>query len=421
MTALFFYQCLSILFYPFILLLILFRLSKGKENKSRIHERLGFPKKARPEGKLVWMHGASVGECLSMLPLVKKLLEEDKTLHVMVTSGTVTSADLMQKRLPDRAFHQFIPIDTPLAARRFVKHWNADAILWFESDFWPNILKAIYKNKKPLILLNGRISDKSFERWQKFPHIIQSIQSLFTLSFGQTTEDARRLKILGAQDVISTGNLKFAAVNPPFDAQELEKIHQKIGSRPVWCMASTHDDEETQGAEVHLELIKKFPNLLTVFVPRHPHRADSIIQMLQKKGLKVARRSLNEEITPSTNVYLADTIGEMGLLYQIAPVVFVGGSLIKFGGQNMLEPMRLSRTVLIGPHAFNFREIVKTAKEKQALIEVSDKKELQSELEKFFTNPQTYHSMQETAHLLATSEMAVLDRVWDILHTRFNL
>ncbi len=421
MTALFFYQCLSILFYPFILLLILFRLSKGKENKARIHERLGFPKKARPEGKLVWMHGASVGECLSMLPLVKKLLEEDKTLHVMVTSGTVTSADLMQKRLPDRAFHQFIPIDTPLAARRFVKHWNADAILWFESDFWPNILKAIYKNKKPLILLNGRISDKSFERWQKFSHIIQSIQSLFTLSFGQTAEDARRLKILGAQDVISTGNLKFAAVNPPFDAQELEKIHQKIGSRPVWCMASTHDDEETQGADIHLELIKKFPNLLTVFVPRHPHRADSIIQMLQKKGLKVARRSLNEEITPSTNVYLADTIGEMGLLYQIAPVVFVGGSLIKFGGQNMLEPMRLSRTVLIGPHAFNFREIVKTAKEKQALIEVSDKKELQSELEKFFTNPQMYHSMQETAHLLATSEMAVLDRVWDILHTRFNL
>ena len=421
MTALFFYQCLSILLYPFILLLLLFRLYKGKENKNRINERLGFPKKKRPEGKLVWMHGASVGECLSMLPLVKKLLDEDKNLHVMVTSGTVTSADLMQKRLPERAFHQFIPIDTPLAAKRFVKYWNADAILWFESDFWPNMLRAIFKNKKPLILLNGRISDKSFQRWQKFPHIIKSIQSLFTLSFGQTAEDARRLKVLGAQDIISTGNLKFAAVNPPFDAQELKKIHQKIGTRPVWCMASTHDDEETQGADIHLELIKKFPNLLTVFVPRHPHRADAIAQMLQKKGLTVARRSLKQDITETTNVYLADTIGEMGLLYQIAPVVFVGGSLIKFGGQNMLEPMRLSRTVLIGPHAFNFREIVKTAKEKQALIEVEDKNELKLELEKFFTNPQMYQIMQKTAHQLATSEMEVLNRVWDILHTRFSL
>lgn len=421
MTALFFYQCLSILLYPFILLLLLIRLSKGKENKERINERLGFPKKKRPEGMLVWMHGASVGECLSMLPLVKKLLEENPNLHIMVTSGTVTSADLMQKRLPERAFHQFIPIDTPLAARRFVKHWNADAILWFESDFWPNILKAIYKNKKPLILLNGRISDKSFERWQKFPRIIKSIQSLFTLSFGQTAEDARRLKVLGAQDVVSTGNLKFAAVNPPFDAQELKKIHTSIGSRPVWCMASTHDDEETQGADIHLELVKKFPNLLTVFVPRHPHRADAIIQMLHKKGLTVSRRSQKEEITQNTNVYLADTIGEMGLLYQIAPAVFVGGSLIKFGGQNMLEPMRLSRTVLIGPHAFNFREIVKTAKEKKALIEVEDKTGLQLELEKFFSNPEAYKTMQETAHQLATSEMTVLDRVWDILHTRFNL
>lgn len=421
MTALFFYQCLLILLYPIILLLLFYRLLKGKENKARLHERLGFPKKERPEGKLIWMHGASVGECLSMLPLVKKLLDEDKNLHIMVTSGTVTSADLMQKRLPERAFHQFIPVDTPLAANRFVKHWNADAILWFESDFWPCILKAIYKNKKPLILLNGRISDKSFARWQKFPHIIKIIQSLFTLSFGQTIEDARRLKVLGAQDVVSTGNLKFAAVNPPFDAEELKKIHQSIGDRPVWCMASTHDDEETQGADIHLELIKKFPNLLTVFVPRHPNRAENIIQMIQKKGLTVAQRSKHETITEKTNVYLADTIGEMGLLYQIAPIVFVGGSLIKFGGQNMLEPMRLSRMVVIGPHAFNFREIVKTAKEKGALIEVADKSGLKDTVEKFLSNPTAYQQLRQNAHELATSEMNVLDRVWDILHTRFQL
>lgn len=421
MAILFFYQCALVLFYPIILLLLLYRLLKGKEDFKRINERLGFPKKERPQGKLVWLHGASVGECLSMLPLVKKLLQEDSSLHVMVTSGTVTSAKLMEQRLPERAFHQFIPVDTPLAARRFVHHWNPNIVLWFESDFWPSMLTAIYKSKTPLVLLNGRISDKSFNRWQKFPRIIKSIQSLFTLSFGQTKEDARRLGVLGAKDVVSTGNLKFAAVNPPFDKVELENMHQLIGSRPVWCMASTHDDEETKGADIHLELMKKFPNLLTVFVPRHPNRAENICQMLTKRGLRLARRSLKQEITSSTQVYLADTIGEMGLLYQLAPIVFVGGSLIKFGGQNMLEPMRLSRTVIIGPHAFNFREIVKTAKEQKALIEVQSVNELKETLEKFFTNPSDYYSMQKTAHNLATSEMSVLDRVWDILHTRFQL
>ncbi len=421
MTALFLYKCLCILLYPFILIFLSYRLFKKKENKSRLNERLGWPKKKRPDGKLVWMHGASVGECLSMLPLVKKLLEEDKTMHVMVTSGTVTSADLMQKRLPERAFHQFIPIDTPLACKRFVKHWNADAVLWFESDFWPNMLTAIKNNKNPLILLNGRISDKSFNRWQKHPYIIKAIQSLFTLSFGQTKEDARRLKVLGAQNVISTGNLKFAAVNPPFDAEELKKIHQTIGNRPCWTMASTHEDEESQGAEIHLGLKEKYPFLLSVFVPRHPNRAEALINQFEKKGLKVARRSKNEEITDETDIYMADTIGEMGLLYQLTPFVFVGGSLIPFGGQNMLEPMRLGQYVVIGPHAFNFKEIVATAKEKQALVEITDKEGLKQQLDLFLSNPNAFQLTRQNAQQLATSEMSVLDRVWEILHKEFDL
>lgn len=421
MTALFFYQCLCILLYPFILIFVCFRLLKKKEDKTRLNERLGFPKKERPDGKLIWMHGASVGECLSMLPLVKKILQEDKNAFVMVTSGTVTSAELMAKRLPERAFHQFIPVDTPFAAKRFVKHWNADAVLWFESDFWPNMLMAIKKNNKPLILLNGRISDKSFASWQKHPYIIKAIQSLFSLSFGQTKEDARRLEILGAQNVVSTGNLKFAAVNPPFDKDELDKIHKQINKRPCWTMASTHEDEELQGADIHLKLKEKYPSLLSVFVPRHPNRAEALIAQFEKKGLKVARRSKKEEITDSVDIYMADTIGEMGLLYQLTDFVFVGGSLIPFGGQNMLEPMRLKRVVVIGPHAFNFKEIVATAKEKEALIEVQNKSELGEKLDLFLTNPDAFSSMSEKAKQLATSEMSVLDRVWEILHKKFDI
>lgn len=421
MTVLFLYRFFYLLLSPLILLFLLYRLIKKKEDRSRFNERLGFPKHKRPSGKLIWMHGASVGECLSMMPLVKKLLDSDKKLHIMVTSGTVTSAALMEKRLPERAFHQYIPIDSMGAAKRFVRYWNPQAVLWFESDFWPNLLSAIHAQDIPLVLLNGRISDRSFAKWQKFPAFIRYIQHLFTLSFGQTKEDARRLEVLGAKTVVSTGNLKFAAVYPPFDVSELKKMKQDIGGRPVWCMGSTHAHEEEKGACVHQQLEKQYRNLLTVLSPRHPNRGDEIEHMLKKKKLRVARRSRNEPITPATQVYLADTIGEMGLIYQLAPFVFVGGSFVPFGGQNMLEPMRLHRTVFVGPHAFNFREIVAQAKEQEALIEVQDTEALCKWLTAFFLKPAEAEKIATRAEKMAASEMAVLDRVYRILHEKVGL
>lgn len=421
MIALFLYRIISFIFSPIIYLLIRYRLFKGKEDASRLNERFGFPTRSRPKSTLIWLHGASVGECLSMLPLINKIIDENKDAHVMVTSGTVTSAELMKKRLPERAFHQFIPIDTPLATKRFVKHWNPDLVLWFESDFWPNILYTIHKQKKPLVLLNGRISDKSFERWKKHAYSIKFIQSLFTLSFGQTEEDERRLKILGAKNTAMVGNLKFSAVNPPFDQNELNNIRNQIGSRPNWCMASTHDDEEMQGVYVHNMLKKKHSNLLTIIVPRHPNRAHDLEDEFISQGLNVSRRSRNEPIYDTTDIYLADTIGEMGLLYQLSNIVFVGGSLVEFGGQNMLEPMRLKRQVIIGPHAFNFREIVKKSKSQNALIEVSSKEDLAQQIDAMLLNPSAYTSISQNAYQLATSEMAVLDRLWSVLSKNFKL
>ena len=421
MATLFLYRVLIVLFSPFIFIWLTIRYVKGKEDKQRFLERLGISKKTRPQGRLVWMHGASVGECLSMLPLVKKLLEENKDLSIMVTSGTVTSASLMAKRLPERAFHQYIPVDFPWATKRFVSHWKPTAVLWFESDFWPNMLMDIHNQNIPLILLNGRISDKSFTRWQKFSYTIRAIQSLFSLSFGQTKEDARRLEVLGAKNVVCEGNLKFSAVCPPFDMKELKTIKKLIGERPCWCMASTHSNEEEMGAFVHKEIQKEYKNLLTVITPRHPNRADEIEKMLCKNGLTVARRSRKENITAKVDVYLADTIGEMGLIYQLTPYVFVGGSLIPFGGQNMLEPMRLRRAVFIGPHAFNFREIVAQAKKGKALIEVEDKEMLVKKLLAFMAKPANAEKMSTRAEKMATSEMSVLDRVYRILHERYKL
>lgn len=418
MIPLFLYRLGFVIALPFLVGLFFVRRLKGKESKERFCERLGYPKMPRPEGKLIWMHGASVGECLSMMPLINKLLEMDKDMHIMVTSGTVTSADLMAKRLPERAFHQFIPIDSPWGARHFVRHFKADAVLWFESDFWPNLLSSIHAAKIPLILLNGRISDKSFEKWQKHLWFIKPLLRKFSLTLGQSPENARRLQVLGSPAIDCVGNIKYAAPPSPYDVKELDKLLDEIGERPCWCGASTHDNEEEKMAFVHKKVKAQFDNLLTLCVPRHPHRADSIEKMFVKQGLKVARRSRNESITPEIDVYLADTIGEMGLLYRLAPIVFVGGSLIPFGGQNMLEPMSLSRAVVIGPYAFNFKEIVQSAKEMQALLEVKDEGELAATVQLLLSSFAKQEELAQNAYRVATSELAVLDRVYECLKTR---
>ncbi len=418
MTPLFLYSLMTILLSPFIFIWLGVRLYRKKEDLARFNERMGFSSKQRPEGRLIWLHGASVGECLSMLPLIEEILHQDKTAHVMVTSGTKTSADLMQKRLPQRAFHQYIPVDFPWAVRRFVKHWNADAVLWFESDFWPNMLNAVYKNKKTLVLLNGRISDGSFNRWQRAKWFITPLLKKFSFCFGQTKEDAKRLKILGASDVVCVGNLKFSAVNPPFDEIELSKLVDEIGGRPRAIAASTHANEEEIFIGFHLNLKKTFSDYLSILIPRHPQRADEIEKMCREKGLTVSRRSRGDHITKQTDVYLADTIGEMGLLYRLAPIVFVGGSLIAFGGQNMLEPMRLAKVVIVGPYTFNFREIVKEACEEGALIQVKTPAEVLGNIDWYLSHRDDMEDIQRLAQSFATSQMAVLDRVYNTLRNR---
>ena len=418
MTILSLYRIFIILATPFIYILLFIRRKKGKEDLQRFNERLGKNLPPRPQGKLIWMHGASVGECLSMQPLINRILEKNPNIHIMVTSGTITSAALMAKRLPQRAFHVYIPVDFAGSTRRFVSHFKPDAVLWFESEFWPNILREINRFGTPLILLNGRISDKSFSRWQKALWVIRPLINLFTLVFGQTEEDARRLNVLGASDAVCVGNLKCAAPPAPFQQNVLDELLEQIGDRPCWVGGSTHPDEESQMADIHVKAMDKYPNLLTISAPRHPERRKEIKTAFEKRGLKVAVRSQNEPITPDTQVYLADTLGEMGLIYRLAPIVFVGGSLIPFGGQNMLEPMRLARVVMIGPHAFNFRAIVASGKEKGALIEVSDKESLLGNLLFYLNNKNACSSTACKAEALACSEMAVLDRVYNVLQER---
>ena len=387
------------------------RIEIGKEDKKRFNERIGRPTKERPEGKLIWFHGASVGESVSMLPLINKLLEANPDAHIMVTTGTTTSADIMAKRLPNRAFHQYIPIDNPSFTKRFIKYWQPNLVLWFESDFWPAMLSSIKRRNIPLILVNGRISNKSFKRWQQFDFISKELLSCFTFCLGQSEEDAYRLRVLGAKDSTCLGNLKFAGLPIPVDEEKKQEIISQIGDKQVFCISSTHANEEQMLGKHFNRLLEKHPNTFIIIAPRHPNRGNDIKQQIQDLGFTVSLRSNEEKITAKTQVYIADTIGELGIWYGISPIVFIGGSLIPHGGQNFMEPSRLKDAVIVGPYMHNFTEAMQRAQKANGIIQVNDSEEVMNTVIQLFDNADLLDAKQSLAYNWATGEAKVLDGI----------
>lgn len=414
------YNALITILYPLVIKgYINKRKQIGKEDVARFNERVGRPKLPRPEGKLFWLHGASVGESVSMLPLINKILETYPDSHVMVTTGTVTSADVMQKRLPERAFHQFIPIDNPIFTTRFVRYWHPDVALWFESEFWPAVLTSIRRKNIPLILINGRISNKTFKRWQQFDFVCKELLSCFTMCLGQSEEDAYRLRVLGAKETACLGNLKYAGLPLPIDENNKKEMLKQIGDRKLWLASSTHDDEEIRLAKVHKRLKEKYSDLLTIIVPRHPNRGQEIADEIKKLELSTALRSKGEKLNKTTDIYIADTIGEVGLWYDIAKIVFIGGSLIPHGGQNFIEPSRVRDAVIVGPHMHNFTDAMSRAKKADAVMQISDTLELQELLEQLLDNEQLLDAKCSLAYNWAASETKVLDGIMDKIKAYF--
>ena len=388
------------------------RKKMGKEDVKRFNERVGRPTKPRPDGRLIWLHGASVGESISMLPLINRLLEIYPDAHVMVTTGTTTSAEVMAKRLPERAFHQYLPIDNPVFAARFVRHWQPTIALWFESEFWPAMLSTIKRRNIPLILINGRISNKSFKRWQQFDFVIKELLDCFTACLGQSEEDAYRLRALGAKDAMCLGNLKYAGLPIPVDEEKKKEIQDEIGERPVWLASSTHSDEEVKIGRHLKDLVAKHSGLLTIIAPRHPNRGVEIQNALREKyQLNVALRSANEDILPETEVYIADTIGEMGIWYELCPIVFIGGSLIPHGGQNFMEPSRCRDAVIVGPHMHNFTDAMNRAKRADGIIQVDETVDLIDMVDQLLSNKELLEAKRSLAYNWATSEAKVLDGI----------
>jgi len=336
------------------------RLEQGKEDAARIGERRGEPGQPRPRGELLWFHAASVGEVLSIQELIRRLGEEDDRLNFLVTTGTVTSARAVANRLPDAAIHQFAPLDVAPWIGRFLDHWKPDIAIWTESELWPAMLTETHARGIPMLLLNARMSARSFRRWRLvLPLAARHLLRLFRAVQAQDELTASRLTALGlpADRLAVTGTLKEGSSALPFDEAERAELAGVIGRRAVWLAASTHPGEEEAVSRAHREVMRRAPRTLLILVPRHPERGAELAETLRAEGWRLAQRSAGEPLKPDTEVYLADTLGELGLWYRLAPISFVGGSLVPVGGHNPFEPAGLGSAIVHGPHVTNFRDI----------------------------------------------------------------
>ncbi len=403
------YRLLTYLATPLVRPLLERRRRRGKEDAARLSERLGHAGRARPAGPLVWIHGASVGEAQSVLGLIRRLV--DGGVSVMLTTGTVTSAALMATRLPAGAFHQFVPVDHPAAVRRFLDHWRPDLAIWVESELWPNLVLDTAKRGVPMVLVNGRMSEASFAGWRKRPRLIGPLMAAFSFVLAQSAVDGEHFRALGAADVRCLGNLKLEAPALGADTAALARLAAEMGERPRWLAASTHKGEEVAAGRVHAARTARPAGLLTIVVPRHPERGEDIAAALAEQGLTVARRRAGEVIRPETDVYVADTLGELGLFYRLSGIVFVGGSLVPHGGQNPLEAARLGCALMAGKHMHNFAEVTALLQQGDAILQVEDEAALTAALDRLLGDAGEVERRAAAAAAVAAAGDGVLDRV----------
>lgn len=419
------YTLLTWIATPFMTGWMHLRAVNHKEDKSRIQERKGQASLPRPDGKLVWIHAASNGESLSALPVIDYLRGLDSSPTILVTTMTVTGAKLMEKRLPQdaRCIHQYIPYDHPAWIKRFHDHWKPDAVLWIESELWPNHLNYIRDNHIPAALLNARLSERSVKRWRIAAKWFQSFVSAFAVTMAQTERDQANLQALGMNNVICEGNLKDLALPLPHDPYALEDLALCVGERPVILYACTHDGEEEIAARIHGKLKSRYENLLTIIVPRHPRRAKQIIDIMQGYRLGTACRSVKMSPRVDTDIYIADTLGELGLFYRFCNIVYVGNSLnVKpGGGHNLLEPALLGCAIISGDNLHNFSVLAKEMPQNDACIVVKSEEELMNAFVTVIENPQKQGALIENAMRYANDKRSDgLEKILNLCESIFK-
>ena len=372
----FLYQIILSLIILISPLLIIFRIYKNKEDKIRFKEKFSIPSKKRSKGKLIWFHGASVGEILSIIPLIENY-EKDKSIkQILVTSSTLSSSKVLQKFQFKKTIHQFYPIDHIFFTKKFLEYWKPNLAIFIESEIWPCMFKELEQKKISLILLNARITKKTFSKWIKLKNFSQEVFNKITVAYPQNLETKYFLKELKAKKIKIIGNLKFAEN----DNEKINKFNNKFKKKKIWIASSTHSDEEIFCAKAHIELKKKVKGLLTIIIPRHIHRVKEIKSKLENLNLKVITHSSNKENLKNIDIYIVDTFGETKKFHKIGCSVFLGGSIINRGGQNPLEAARYGARILHGPNVDNFKEIYKTLLELKVSKKINTSKELASQI-----------------------------------------
>ena len=399
------------------------KLARHGVMRTRQRERMGHASLPRPNGELIWLHGASVGESLSAVTLVSRLSKTLPNAEFLITSGTATSAKLVEQRLPPRTRHQFAALDAPGPVRSFLKHWRPRVAIFVESELWPVTLRETRRTGARLALVNARLSAKSVESWRKYPKTAQSVMDLFSVFLTQNADMATHLRSMGADPgrIRPGSNLKAFSDPLPVDKHTLTKLQNALSGRPIWVASSTHRGEEEVVLAAHKQLLQRHPDLCLVLAPRHPERSKEVAQRAEEVGLTIARRSAGEVPHDATQLYLADTLGELGTWYALSPIVFLGGSLQPIGGHNPFEIARANAAVISGPGVQNFAETFAALTSSGGAVLATDAASLTAAVEHWLTDPDSLVHARAACSALAARHESTLDDVVDTLCTELEL
>ena len=381
----FVYRILTNIVLIFSPLIIALRLFKKKEHSTRFKEKFGFYSKKKVKGKLIWFHGASVGEILSIIPLIEKLENNKNIKQILITSNTLSSSKILSNLRLKKTVHQFFPIDTNYHTKKFLDYWKPSVAFFVDSEVWPNMITNIKKRQTSLVLLNARITKKSFKRWKIFGLNANIFFQKFDICLSSNLKSKKYLKDLGAKKIKFIGNLKFTESEKSIKTLNND-LKRFFLSKKIWCASSTHDIEEKICANVHKKLKAKYKNLLTIIIPRHIHRTKEIINEIENLDLRVHTHSSKKKINDKTDIYLVDSFGQTKSFFKFCKTVFLGGSIIKHGGQNPLEAARYGCRILHGPNVWNFDEIYTLLKNNTVSSKVHNSNQLALEVDKMLSN-----------------------------------
>ena len=407
------YRYIMALGAPFLNLWLRRHNHNRREDITRISERLGKNYASVSSMPVIWLHAASIGETIMIRPLIERLAKHYPQAQIVLTTVTVTAARMIGTHLPENTRHQYIPIDTPQAVRRFLNHWKPVIGIWAESEIWPNLLIQARMRNMRTVLINARLSQKSLQNWRRFQHSARYLFDCFDLIFAADTDTAQNLKALTNQNIMSYGNLKFSA--PPLNVNEntLEQFRQSLHDRITWCATSTHPQEHEALLKTHQRILQTHPNALLLLAPRHPDQITRLKKHLQKYAIATNYRSSHTPLTNAHKIFLFDTIGELGLVYRLTRISFIGGSLHpQLSGHNPIEPALLGNVLLSGPHMNNFKDIYNLFLNQNAAIQIQNADQLSTQLLELFANPQRSRRLSEKSLNLATEKHAVIDNIW---------